>query len=272
MSDTFKLALAQHESTPADIDTSLSRIATDALNAAEQGCQLLLLPEASLTGYNNPVPSMRTVAQPAQGESARAIATICQNYQLAIAYGFAELDNNDVFNSVQLIDKHGDVKALYRKTHLWGDSDRARFRPGTDLHQVFELDGWKLGFLICYDIEFPENVRRLALEGAELLLVPTALMSPWTMIANKLVPVRALENQLYVAYANLCGSEFGVEYIGHSCIVGPDGTELSRASTSPQLLSAQLQKGAIADARQALPYHQDRRPALYTALGDTDRF
>jgi predicted amidohydrolase len=74
---------------------------------------------------------------------------------------------------------------------------------------IIEYGGLRIGILICYDVEFPENVRRLALAGAHLIAVPTAL--PATdqagLIARKMVPVRAFENQLFIAYANHCGAD-----------------------------------------------------------------
>jgi len=153
---------------------------------------------------------------------------------------------------------------------LWGDQDRSLFSQGEDLVPVFEWHGWKIGMLICYDIEFPENVRRLALEGAELILTPTALMSPWTTVADLIVPARACENQLFIAYANFCGNEHEQHYVGHSCIVGPDGNNLAKAADKEVMLVASLSKSSITDIRTALPYHHDRRPELYRSLGNEE--
>ena len=72
--------------------------------------------------------------------------------------------------------------------------------------EIFEIGGLKAALLICYDVEFPESVRALALAGAELVIVPTALMQPFDVVAKTIVPARAYENQLFVAYANRCGS------------------------------------------------------------------
>ncbi|MFY8044397.1 MAG: nitrilase-related carbon-nitrogen hydrolase, partial [Rhodoferax sp.] len=77
--------------------------------------------------------------------------------------------------------------------------------------------------LICYDVEFPEATRRLALAGADLIVVPTANMPEFDFVAQSLVPVRAYENQLYVAYANYIGAEGAVHYGGLSLLAAPDG-------------------------------------------------
>ena len=166
-------------------------------------------------------------------------------------------------NTAQLIGPDGRALARYRKTHLWGELDRSLFAAGDDLAPVVELGGWRLGLLICYDVEFPEAVRRLALEGAELIAVPTALMRPFAFVADLVTRVRAYENGLYLAYANYCGGENGLDYTGRSAIVGPDGEEVAKAAEAPALLHARLERGAIARARDALPYLDGRRPELY---------
>jgi len=109
-------------------------------------------------------------------------------------------------------------------------------------------------------------VRRLSLEGAELILTPTALMSPWTTVADIVVPTRAYESQLFIAYANFCGSEYEQHYVGHSCIAGPDCSNLAKAGDKEIMLLATLNKSSMTQMRTALPYHRDRRPELYDAL------
>lgn len=269
MNNEITIAVVQHFSTPGDIEASLARMADYAQQASDAGAQLLLFPEASLTGYNNTTDVNRRIAQDAHGDAAKTIAELCKQHNIAIAYGFAEKEGELMYNSVQLLDATGEAKTLYRKTHLWGEQDRTLFTQGDDLVPVIDWHGWRIGMLICYDIEFPECVRRLALEGAELILTPTALMSPWTTVADLIVPARACENQVYIAYANFCGSEYEQQYVGHSCIAGPDGSVLAKATDEETLLLATLNKSAIADIRQAVPYHQDRRPTLYGALTES---
>lgn len=266
--DSMKIAVLQHVPTPNDISAALERLDANAAHASADGCALLLVPESSITGYNMPKATMEQVALQADGKTTQAIAEICRKYDIAISYGFAEKDGTSFFNCVQLIDKHGNIEGRYRKTHLWGDLDRTLFTAGDSFSckedsLLATIDGWKIGFLICYDIEFPESCRQLSLAGADLILTPTGLMQPWREVAEKVVPVRAYENQLFIAYCNYCGDEAELTYEGRSCIVGPDGADLARAGQSPVLLTATLERKAIADARAALPYHRDRRPELY---------
>lgn len=268
MSDKLTIALLQHVSTPNNIEASIQRIEKYASIAASKGAMLLLLPEASLTGYNNTLEQTQAIATHAQGDVSQQLATIAKTHNIALAYGFAERDGKQIFNSVQLIDERGNARLLYRKTHLWGDQDRTLFSAGNAQSTLIDFHGWSVGFLICYDIEFPENVRHLALAGAELVLTPTALMTPWTTVADKVVNMRAYENQLYIAYANFCGSEHEQHYVGHSCIVGPSGDDLAKAATDEVLLIADISKQGMREMRRALPYHRDRRPELYQAISE----
>jgi predicted amidohydrolase len=267
--DTLQISLLQHEPVPADIPAALQRLDRYCAEASTSGSDLLVVPEASVTGYNIEKAQMQQVALEADGETTAAIADICRRHTIAVTYGFAEHDNGTYYNCVQLIDHNGEVQGKYRKTHLWGDLDRTLFSPGQTLachphNTLATLGGFKVGLLICYDIEFPECVRTLALQGAELILTPTGLMQPFSEVAEQVVPVRAYESQLFIAYANYCGSENDLTYEGCSCIVGPDGKDLARADKNTTLLTASISKQAIVQQRSVLPYHRDRRPALYS--------
>lgn len=260
----FTLAVDQHRSTPANIDQSLTRISAQARTASAANADLLVVPEASLTGYNIPLATALSVAVSLDSATTEKLQALCQQADIALAYGYIEREGDTLFNAVHVIDSSGNSIAHYRKCHLWGELDRTLFEAGAQFSPVFALSGWQLGLLICYDIEFPEAVRHLALQGAELIVAPTALMQPWTFVADHITRVRAAENQVYFAYANFCGSEYDIDYVGHSCIVGPDGYDVARADSSPTLLQATLTKQAIVNIRTNLPYHRDRRPDLYT--------
>lgn len=268
MNTEFTIAALQHVPAPNNIPAALTRLDTTMSRAATDGCDLLVVPECSITGYNQPFQNMQQSALNSSGETQKRIAELCEKHKLALAYGFAEKQDNQYFNCVQIINAQGDTISSYRKSHLWGDLDRRLFTAGNTLSPVVEINGWQIGTLICYDIEFPENARALALAGAEILVVPTGLMQPWRDVAERLVPVRAYENQLYIVYCNYCGAEADLQYEGRSCIAGPDGSDLDRAAQQPVLLTATLNKEVIASCRKALPYHRDRRPELYKSLTD----
>ncbi|MBX2825466.1 MAG: carbon-nitrogen hydrolase family protein [Gammaproteobacteria bacterium] len=264
MTSSIVISSLQHAPTPCDMSASLSRLESACADAAEVGSRILLLPESSMTGYNISISDRDNHAEECDGALRNEVATLARRYALAINYGYIEKDGDQYFNSVQLIDRTGTSIAHYRKTHLWGDLDKTLFTAGDRFAPLTEIDGWRIGQLICYDVEFPEAVRQLALAGADLILISTALMEPWTTVADLIVPARAAENQIYIAYGNYCGSENGIPYVGHSCIADPAGSVLAKAGSTPELLHATLEREPLNSIRQALPYFRDRRPELYT--------
>jgi len=264
------IALYQCTPLPLDINGNLQRLDFQAREAASQGVDLLVCPEMFLTGYNIGAQAAGALAQPCDGFAAAQVAAIAQAHHIAILYGYPERNASDqIYNSVQLIDAHGKSLCNYRKTHLYGELDKSMFAVGEDRFPVVELNGWRLGLLICYDVEFPENTRRLALAGAEVILVPTANMAPYDFVCEVTVRARAYENQCYVAYANYCGSEGTIQYCGLSSICAPDGSRLAVAGRAEELVSGTLDRQLMTDSRAINTYFNDRRPGLYAGLGES---
>jgi len=258
-----KLIVCQESSPAKDIAGAFARMKRQVLAAAEAAAALVIFPEMFLTGYNIG-DAVFSLAEPADGPSAAAAEQIARDCGVSILYGYPERSGHRIFNSARLVHPARGAIANYRKTHLYGTEEKRLFSPGDGL-VLAELDGLKVGILICYDVEFPEAVRTLALAGAELIAVPTALIQPFDIVARTLVPARAFENQVYVAYAGLCGREGDLGYCGCSCIVGPDGRDRARAGSDPSVLSADIDPAAISKGRQANPYLSDRRAEIYAA-------
>jgi predicted amidohydrolase len=263
----MKLALWQTTGFPSDVAANLAALQSSAQAAAAAGAALLLCPECWLCGYNIGADTAR-LAEAADGSSARRIAAIARQYQVAIAYGFAERDaaGGHIYNTVQVFGPDGALLSRYRKTHLFGPDERAAYHAGGQFEPPFELGGFKIGLLICYDVEFPEPARSLALMGAELILVPTALTEEYAAVPDFLVPARSVENQLYLAYCNHAGVENGMRFLGGSCLTGMDGKVLAAAGSGEALIIGQISKGAQEAAAKIYPYRADRRPELYGRL------
>ncbi|GAA0620310.1 carbon-nitrogen hydrolase family protein [Streptomyces crystallinus] len=261
----LRTALLQSSGRPGDVAANLKVLDEAAARAAATGAGLLVTAEMFLTGYaiGDDVPRL---AEAADGPGAEAIAEIAVRHGLAVLYGYPERDGETVYNSAQLIDAHGQRLANYRKTHLFGCFEQEWFTPGDQQVVQAELNGLRLGMMICYDVEFPENVRAHALAGTDLLLVPTAQMHPFQFVAESVVPVRAFENQMYIAYVNRTGPEGEFEFVGLSCLAGPDGTARARAGREAELVVGDADPEFLAASRANNPYLRDRRPGLYTSL------
>lgn len=259
--DTLSLALWQCPYAGRTTEALLLLDAT-AAQARAQGAELLVCPEMSLTGYQIGAAGVTALAEAADGPLARAVAGIAQQHGIAIVYGYPERHaEGKPFNAAQFIAADGQRVANYRKTHLFGDIDRSQFSPGPQAPIVFGWNGWKLGLLVCYDIEFPEPARSLALQGADAILVPTANMVQFDEVQRVLLPARALENRVCVAYANACGQEGTTIYGGLSTVCGPMGEVIAQAARDETLLFATLSRPALATARATSPL-KDRRTDL----------
>lgn len=145
--------------------------------------------------------------------------------------------------------------------------DRAAFGAADTLCPLVQIDSWSFGLAICCDVECPELVRAFALTGADAVLIPTANMLPYNGVATRVVPSRAEENDIYVAYANRVDVEGMFEYCGLSRITGPDGSDIARSNVSQRTIFADFSKGLLSSVRQSLSHLNDRRPDLYT-VGD----
>lgn len=232
--------------------------------ASAAHAQLLIAPEMYLTGYNIGVAKVTELAEPTNGPMLADVESIAKYYGIAMLIGFPELgETGHIYNSVAFIDEQGAVLNVYRKTHLYGDVDRQQFSAGSCLDTPFKFHGWTLATAICYDIEFPEVARHYAQRGVDALLVPTANMTPFDSVATRLVPARAEENGLYVAYANYTGSEGEFQYCGLSCLCGPDGEDIARAGRDSELIFGEISLQILQARRELSPYLQGIRPELY---------
>lgn len=232
------------------LENSLSRHQGEALD-------LVVLPELFQCGYNiGDLVSLR--AETAQGAFAQAVAHLARRFETAILYGFSERQGKRLYNAAQCIDQTGTVIGQHRKLVLPPGFEGDHFWPGEGC-TLFRLGDFTLAILICYDVEFPETLRHVALSGADLVLVPTALGAQWGVVAEKVVPTRAFENGVFLCYANYCGQEKGLEYFGGSCVIGPNGAELTRAGQAEALMYAKLARCDVDAARARLPYLKDRQ-------------
>lgn len=234
-----------------------------------EGHALVVLPELATTGYFfGSRDDLRRVAEPLDGPSSAFFREVARERCTCIAYGYAERDGDHLYNAAALVGPDG-LLANYRKVHLFGH-ERSLFAPGEAEWPVVELDGWRVGLMICYDWYFPESLRILALKGADVVAHPSNLVLPNCQGA---MPTRALENRVFTMTANRVGSEtrgaHTLTYTGGSLIVSPRGDILARASRENEEVVSALIRPQEARDKHASPYNDlfaDRRPSLYTRL------
>ena len=256
----MRIAAFQMTARAGAVSENLASIAGAADEAKRRGADLLVAPELATTGYGAGE-AIQDLAESADGPQVARLTQIAAQSHVALVAGFAERAGVCVYNAAVLVTPSGE-RIVYRKRHLYGDYEKRLFAPGGAPSPIVEICGIRLGILICYDVEFPEAVRRLAADGADLVVVPTALPESGhaAFIAERIVPVRAFENQVAVVYANHAGADGRFTYAGRSGIAMPNGSDAARAPPAgAALIVADYDPGAFAECRAANPYLADRR-------------
>ncbi|CCF20742.1 putative enzyme [Pseudorhizobium banfieldiae] len=256
----MKIAGYQMQSMTGDVEANLDKIARAAARAAEEGARLLIAPELAINGYGAAEALVETAVS-AQSPTMARLSEMAARTGLTIVAGFAESDGDAIYNSAVLTDGSGEF-AVYRKSHLYGPYERRWFSVEEPRAILADVDGMRVGMLICYDVEFPENVRRLAKAGVDLVVVPTALPIGWSgsFIAEHMIRVRAFENQVFVAYINHCGADRNFAYAGRSHIAAPDGSLLAEAPADEEaLFFAEIVTSAFDQSRAENTYLRDLR-------------
>lgn len=258
--DSRRIALWQCESHPGQVEGNLARLDVTAGEAAARGAQLLIAPEMLVTGYAISPEVADRLADPPDGPLAQRVCDIARRRGIAVLYGCVERAADGLrYNAIRLVDRDGAALATHHKTQLFGELDRRMVTPGSVRPPVVEWAGWRLGLLTCYEVEFPELVRSCAVRGADLICVPTANMIEYDVVPDVLLPARALESQVYIAYANYCGAEHDLVYGGRSTVVAPTSAVLARADRTPELIVVDLERGMLEQSRGKYLYLRDLR-------------
>ena len=251
----LRVAAWQGAGVPADIAANLDIIRRRAREA--RGADLLLVPECFLPGYNIG-DAARELAVDMKSGAVSDLAGVARENGLALICGTPLRAGGAVCNAALAFSAEGAPVARHCKRFLYGEWEKSVFAPGSGENAMMEARGWKIGALICYDVEFPEAVRRLAVGGASVVAVPTALMAPDHAPVFNLLPARALENTVFLAYANRVGTENGMRFVGGSRILDPAGRVLARAGEHEEvMLRATLKADDMRRARARFPYLSD---------------
>lgn len=201
---------------------------------------LILFPELFVGGYASSGLEGRSIA--ADGPELAAIGEACRECRTAVVVGFTESmssPDGTFSNSAACFDTDGTVAGIYRKTHLFAAAEQGAFAAG-DTMVLVRLGGWIVGPQICFDVEFPEPSRKLALAGAELLVTIAANMEPYAADHRLALRARALDNRLPHLYVNRTGSESGFDFVGESCVTSSDGTVLAELGREEGVLELEL--------------------------------
>ena len=281
-----QLALIQYAAGE-DKSANLEKAETFVRAAAEAGAQLVCLQELFTSIYFPLCPTNDQyfdLAEPLDGPSVQRMAGLARELGIFVLVPIYEEDGvGRFFNSAVFIGDQGQTIGYVRKHHIprvhiehptWGEIDeKYYFEPGTTGYPVFDTPLGRIGVLICHDRHFPEAARLLALDGAEVVLVPSASRGI-PEVADPadawLVELRAhaITNMYYIGGVNRVGVEQGEQFLGHSVIIGPDGAVMEMAGSEEAIVSAEVDTATVRATRIARGFLRDRRPDIYGGLVD----
>lgn len=270
MKDKIKLALAQISSKRENKKENLLKIEKLMIKAKQQGADLVIFPELSLTGYVL-MDQVYELAETIPGPSTQKVEVLAKKIGMHIIFGMPELSEKTqatVFNTAVFVGPKGLI-GKYRKMYLPTHSvfeEKRYFRPGYQ-PTSFQTELGNIGLSICYDIFFPEVFRLIRLKGAQLIVCISASPAVRRSYFEILTAARALENTAFLAYVNLAGVEDGLQFWGGSRLVSPTGDVVAKAKNDEEdLIICEVDYRDLRAAETFIPTLRDLRPELFEKL------
>jgi len=262
----MKVALAQLAPKLRDKGANLDRIEKA---VASSGADLVMFGELFLTGYmaRDAIPRL---AETVPGPATERIARIAAEHGAHVVVGMPERDakGRHLFNTSVLVAPDGGVER-YRKIHpanFGAFEEGLYFGRGSDLVLADTKLG-KLGLLICYDAFFPELAKAYALQGADALVVISAAPATSKTFFDRILPARAIEDTVFVLYANLVGTELNMVFQGGTQAIGPRGEDLGRANDFEEdVVIADIDLRHLRVAREFRPTVRDTRREFWEPI------
>ncbi len=225
MDNKLSVGFAQFNVTD-DIQQNIDFGKTEVDKLARREVDLIVLHEMWSSGFDYNILDEAADKTP---EIIEELSTYSKNYNLTIIGSLPEKKEGKLYNTAISVGPAGDVINRYNKVHLFPPTKENEYFDAGDSVSIFKLKAFTVGVVICFDIRFPELIRKLACAGANLLVVcaqwPKVRLAQW----HTLLKARAIENQMYVVAANCCGIQDGFESLGHSIIINPYGQTIYEA-------------------------------------------
>lgn len=264
-----KVAFIQMNSKTYDLNGNLKLAMRLALDGVHSGAKLVVLPELFDSGYcvSNQDKSFGIDLEDKHNKTIKALSKFAKKHRIYMIACSIEKNKGRLFDTAYIISKKGKILGKQRKIFLW-NTEKQRFSNGGK-QQVFSLDikGFKLkvGIAICYEIGFAEISRNLALDGAQVIIYPSAFGKARSYAWDLLSRARALENGLFVIACNRSGNEFDekfnqkLEFAGLSRAISPKGEIIAQAQKENECVMSVIDIGQIQEQREAIPYLADLR-------------
>ncbi|MFC3041785.1 carbon-nitrogen family hydrolase [Virgibacillus xinjiangensis] len=261
----MKYAIYQMEVVAADPEENRRRVEEWVTETVKRGDpDTLVLPEMWNTGYA--LDKLEETADRKEEPSASFLSELAKKHQVNIIGGsIGNKKDGRFYNTNLVFNRAGERVYQYDKIHLVPMLNEPKYLAGgREKVQTFELDGVKMGLIICYDLRFPELARQLALLDAQVLHIVAEWPSARTDHWKYLQLARAIENQFFVVSCNVVGSHEGTDFAGNSMVTDPWGNELAVGSNSGiETLRAELDLSSVEKIREDVPVFDSRVPEMY---------
>jgi len=271
MLDKIKVAAAQTYPKLMKPAENLTTMLNFTRKAAENKAHLIAFPECHLTGYVfSNLKEATPFAETIPGASTEAVVSLCRELNIFVIFGLLEKENKKLYNSLAFAGPEGLI-ASYRKNHLPFLGIDRFVTPGDRPFQVHQTTIGNVGMHICYDVQFPESARVMALMGADIIVLATNFPQGRSEKLNCLVRARAVENKVHVVCANRIGGERSFSFDGYSIIINARGDVLSTASHDREeiiygevsLKEARQKHHVFIPGEWEIDNFASRRPELY---------
>ncbi|MDY6084967.1 MAG: carbon-nitrogen family hydrolase [Dialister sp.] len=228
-------------------------------DAARRGAEVLVLPEMWNVGFF-PSRRLHELADPAGKQTQALFSRMAKKHGLCIVGGSVAIqEGSNFYNRAYVMDENGECISSYDKIHGFSPSREPEvFQMGSRI-PFFKVKTMSASMALCYDIRFPELIRREALGGADIIFVPAAWPAERLYHWDTLLKARAIENQIFLCAVNQGGFNGKTEYAGHSLLLDPWGEVIAQSGAGEEVLIASIDADVLQDVRGRMRVFGDRR-------------
>lgn len=229
--------------------------------ASREGVDIIILPEMFTTGYD--LTRLNEIADENAETTIHFFQRMAKKYQVYLMGSVANKKTDGVTNTLLVVNKNGELLLDYDKLHLFQLMEEHKYLTSGKKEALFELESEKVAGFICYDIRFPEWIRKPVLQGAKVIFVvaewPASRLNHWRI----LLQTRAIENQCFVIACNRSGSDPNNKFAGRSMIIDPWGEILVEGSEKEEVVLGEIDINYVDEIRRRIPIFEDRLPDFY---------
>jgi beta-ureidopropionase len=267
----MKIALIQQHATQ-NLEENVERGVKAFCTAAEDGASLIAYAELAFLPFLpqfHATPDAKKKSETIPGPTTQRFAELAKRYGVVTVLNLFESAGEDTFDASPVIDADGTLLGVIRMVHIMeglGFYEKGYYAPGDKESFVYATQVGKIGVAICYDRHFPEYMRSLSLQGAEIVVIPQAgAIGEWTEgIFEAELQVAAFQNGYYTALVNRVGKEDVLHFSGESFVVDPEGTLIAQAPQGQDyILYAEIDLNKVKDSTAKRFFLRDRRPDFY---------